>query len=500
MNTRAALFLMVLAAALALPLPAAPAPAVAAPVEIPTAAEAVGLALRESPQAAIARAQLEAALAASVNLESMLLGWRFDAVLDDTLSRSEQLAPVLGGDPLNTFSATVAARKALAVRGSTALALEEARLQREQAERDYLARLREIGVTAYEAYRQLELALIRHRILERAVALTRDSLEAAEEQAVLGAHTEAQVRAARLAHEEAVQRRDASRRLLDIAWQRLARLLGLDPAGVDILDLDVIEVEEALEMIAGRHPAFWPERAVPWQESLEELVERAKANRPEVQNARAGVALARLGVEKVKLDRRPDIQLTAGATWPGQIRASLTVDDEGVAQASVTGWRFDRAIPSELSAVTQAPKDEVDWSLGIRVTYNLWDSGASRAAAHRAGQLLRQAELGLDEALHGVALDVEGRHAELVSAYEALLMASERALLAHLELETEEAKAALGMSSRLQVDAAAMQLWQAVAAAVSARFDYELAVVRLAAAAAWDLETLSQIVHGLQGW
>ena len=212
------------------------------------------------------------------------------------------------------------------------------------------------------------------------------------------------------------------------------------------------------------------------------------------------MALARLGVEKVKLDRRPDIQLTAGATWPGQIRASLTVDDEGVAQASVTGWRFDRAIPSELSAVTQAPKDEVDWSLGIRVTYNLWDSGASRAAAHRAGQLLRQAELGLDEALHGVALDVEGRHAELVSAYEALLMASERALLAHLELETEEAKAALGMSSRLQVDAAAMQLWQAVAAAVSARFDYELAVVRLAAAAAWDLETLSQIVHGLQGW
>jgi len=490
---------LIVAVVLAFLLPA-PSPQVqASQVWIPTAPEAVALAVQQSAQAAIARAQLEAAMAGAINVEAMLLGWRFDGLIDDTLTRSEQLSQLLD-DPLNTVSATVAIRKALGVAGTTALALEENRLQRERAEREYAGSLREIGVTAFEAYRQLELALIQYRILERSVDLTKRSLDMAEDQAALGAQSEAQVREARLAHQEALQRRDASRRLLDIAWQRLARLLGLDASVIDILDIDVIGVDEALEMIAARHPAFWPESASPWPWSLEQLIILAQENRPEVQSAREGLALAQLGVEKTKLDRKPDVQLTASATWPEKIRASVTLDDEWVAQGTLSAWRFNQAIPPALSQVTQAPQHDVDWSVGVRVTLNLWDAGAHRAAAYRAEQLVRQAELGLDEALHGVALDVERRYAELQSAYEALHIASERASVARLNLEAEVQKASLGMSSELQIDAATINLWQAVVGAISARFDYELSLLRLAAAVAFDLETFGKIVEGLQGW
>lgn len=486
---------------------ASPAPATvdASPhsaVQVPTVSEAVALALRNSAQAAIARAQLEAAVAGSVNMETALLGWRFDGVLDDTLNQSEQLAsiPALAGDPLNTLSATLAVRKALGVAGTTALALEESRLQRARAEREYVGALRELAVSAYEAYRQLELALIQYRLLERAVDLSRDSLEAAREQEALGAQSPVQVGEARLAYQEALQRRDAARRLLDIAWQRLARLLGMDASDVDILDVDVIGIDDALAMIDSGHPAFWPEQPLPWTWTLDELVALARENRPEVQSARDGVALATLGLDKVKLDQRPDVQLTASATWPDQVRASITLDDEWVAQGTLSHWRFSPSIPNAPSQLTQAPAKDVDWSVGLRVTVNLWDGGASKAAVYRAEQTVRQAELGLDEALHGVALDVERRFAELQSAYEALLLATERAGIARLNAGMESAKEALGMSSRLHVDAATVNLWQAVTGAISARFDYEIAVLKLAAAAAFDLETLGRIIQDIEGW
>ena len=63
--------------------------------------------------------------------------------------------------------------------------------------------------------------------------------------------------------------------MLDIAWLRLARLLGLDPEKADILDIEVLSMEEALQMIVEDHPVFRPESAVPWRWSVDEAVEIA---------------------------------------------------------------------------------------------------------------------------------------------------------------------------------------------------------------------------------
>lgn len=483
-------------------------PAVASDIKVPTAAEAVRLALTNSSEAAIARAQLEAAHAGAFHLRAALLGWRFDGVVDDTLSESEALKNikvqdqppiVVSIDRLNAASATLAVRKALAAGGTNKLALEESRIQLARAEREYTDNLRQIALTAYEAYRQLELALIQYRILERSVALTQDSLDVARDQYEAGAQSLARLEEARLAHQEALKQQEAARRMLEIAWIRLTRLLGLDPQATDILAIDVLSVDEALEMILGQDPAFWPEAPFPWEWSLDELVALAEANRPEVQGAHDAIALAELGIEKVKLDRRPNIELTANATWPEKIRASLSINNDWVAQGTLSAWRLSEDMRVPIPSY-QAPENDVDWDVGVRVTFNLWDAGAGKADAHRARQGRLQAELGLDQARHGVQLDVQRRHAEAQSAYDALILAGERVRVAHMDLEAERQRAALGISPPLQVDAATLELWQAVAAAISARFDYEVALLQLARAAAFDLESLLEITDGLQGW
>lgn len=484
---------------LAFTLLAAVGTAAAEGIVVPTAGEAVRLALVNSSEAAMAKARLEAALAGDASLRAALLGWRFDAVFDDTVTETETLKAI---KPLNTLSATLAIRKALGAAGTTKLALDESRLQAERATRDYGAELRQIALTAYEAYRQLELALIQYRILQRSVDLTRDALDVAEDQYASGAQSEARLEEARVAHREAQNGLAAASRMLDIAWLRLARLLGLDPEKADILDIEVLSVEEALQMIVEDHPVFRPESAVPWRWSVDEAVEIALDSRPEILGARDAVQLARLGVEKVKLDRRPTIQLSANATTEDQIRASLTMDNDWVVQGSLTAWWFDQDMPKSLSSnpVRQAPSDGINWDIGIRVTYNLWDSGASRAGQHQAEQAVVQAELGLEQARHGITLDVQSRYAEVQSAYDSLLIASQRAKIALLDLETEEQKAALGTSSPLQVDAAKMELWQMVIGAVSARFEYENAVLRLAQAVGLGLEDVLETVDDLQGW
>lgn len=497
---------------LAFTLLAAVGTAAAEGIVVPTAGEAVRLALVNSSEAAMAKARLEAALAGDASLRAALLGWRFDAVFDDTVTETETLKAIndphpvpLIDLPLNTLSATLAIRKALGAAGTTKLALDESRLQAERATRDYGAELRQIALTAYEAYRQLELALIQYRILQRSVDLTRDALDVAEDQYASGAQSEARLEEARVAHREAQNGLAAASRMLDIAWLRLARLLGLDPEKADILDIEVLSVEEALQMIVEDHPVFRPESAVPWRWSVDEAVEIALDSRPEILGARDAVQLARLGVEKVKLDRRPTIQLSANATTEDQIRASLTMDNDWVVQGSLTAWWFDQDMPKSFpdgssNPVRQAPSDGINWDIGIRVTYNLWDSGASRAGQHQAEQAVVQAELGLEQARHGITLDVQSRYAEVQSAYDSLLIASQRAKIALLDLETEEQKAALGTSSPLQVDAAKMELWQKVIGAVSARFEYENAVLRLAQAVGLGLEDVLETVDDLQGW
>jgi len=97
-------------------------------------------------------------------------------------------------------------------------------------------------------------------------------------------------------------------------------------------------------------------------------------------------------------------------------------------------------------------------------------------------------------------LDVQRRHAEAKSAYDALILAAERARIAHMDLEAEKQRAALGLSPPIRVDSATLDLWQAVVNAVSARFDYEIALLQLARAVAWDLESLLDLTDRLQGW
>jgi len=48
------------------------------------------------------------------------------------------------------------------------------------------------------------------------------------------------------------------------------------------------------------------------------------------------------------------------------------------------------------------PENDVDWDIGVRVTFNLWDSGAAKAAAYQAEERRRQAEVGVEMARQGI--------------------------------------------------------------------------------------------------
>lgn len=464
---------------------------------VPSAYEAVLLALESNQSVLAAKLQLEQAAALEQTARASL-GWRLDAVGGYRYTDDEnvpQLPPPAPPAPtkIHTPHATASLRRSLFPGPSTRLDLENAARNRSIAELEAEAALRSTAIAVYEAYRRLEAALLQYQVALSAGEAARTRVRVVESQHREGTATAIALSEAQLALKESESRAASAQRMLDLAAKQLSHLLNLERE-LRAEELPAPELSEVLQQIEAGLERYWPDPDL-LETGVEQLISGAQERRPEVLKALEHVALAKNEVKRVDVTNRPSFSAELNYAWSEYTSAKLTLDDEGVLTSQATVLKpYDH----DTGEAIPAAKDP-SWNVGVQVVWNLWDSGVEALSRRRAEAALALAESGAKQARDGVALEVRQKHAELVAAREALITASERALLAAASFDLELEKARVGIGTELQVEAAKVQRDSATASAYAARVDYELAFLRMASSAGLSLDELLEYVKILPG-
>ncbi len=298
----------------------------------------------------------------------------------------------------------------------------------------------------YHAYWDLVSAIEQVGVRVLALERAEKQLEQDERRLELGAGTEVDVL------QSETTRSQQEEQLLDARFQqrsaedRLRRLLFQKPAG---------DVDEFLASWDWPIEPLTPLPAVAeprldWRRSLERAIE----GRPLLEQRRHDVQAAEVRLEGARSSRKPRLDLALSSSSAG-----FDADpDEAISEA--VGWDF----PTNTAAL--------EFSLPLR---NRSASNAERAA--RAG--VRQARLAFDRAELDVLAEVREAVRDLRYRAEALLAAEKSAALAQRQLEAEELRMDIGLSTTFQVLEFQETLAQARSTEVLARAAYAKALVKL---------------------
>ncbi|OYT74880.1 MAG: hypothetical protein CFK49_06190 [Armatimonadetes bacterium JP3_11] len=184
-----------------------------------------------------------------------------------------------------------------------------------------------------------------------------------------------------------------------------------------------------------------PTTLPPLQEAeLDALTQQAYQNRPEIVAAERGVELARVNIQNARRGALPSIVLT------GQADFNLNTSPFNPRRESYTG-----------TVVLSAP---------------IWDSGITRAREAQARDDLEIAQLRLQQAKEGVALEVRQAYLNLRDAQKRLAVAQKGLEQATEALRLARVRFEAGVSPQLEISDAELAFTQAQTNLVDAQFDY----------------------------
>lgn len=358
------------------------------------------------------------------------------------------------------------------------IALNQAKTTVEQARNDLILKV-------YEAYLNLLRAKAFSQVQEQAVSAAREHHRIALAQYQAGTAAQFDVLRASVQVENLRQTLVSAQRVERSAQAGLAILLGLDPS-------EPIEVEPAPQLPPPPSPVAPPlipasqtgggnqdkakapqpsslptlgtSSANPSTEnqpqpppegetldripnSLEEALEEAYRNRPEVRLAEESIRLAQRQKQLEYRGRLPLFNITGNYTF--------TPDAQGFAPVKKS------------------------WNITANLTWNLWDSGLVKERIREAEANLRAAEDQAKQARLTVALDVRNAFLELEEARERRRTASANVLQAEEALRIARLRFQNGISTGVEVTDAEVALTQAQVNAVNADYDYLIALARL---------------------
>lgn len=246
------------------------------------------------------------------------------------------------------------------------------------------------------------------------------------------------------------------------AMRSLALLLGL-PAETEFELIDDFRVEQD-------------------ESSLEELVALALENRVEVKQSSLSVRKARAALETVRRSFWPSLSLSA--TYSGQEDVSVSAAASLNLTSGDASWKatFERESPEGARTAIGPPAPKATSTVGIEVSWPLWDGGAAGERLKQAQTSLEIQESVLERQRQAIIEDV---YAALVGLKHALLklrLAEKAVDEAEGALRVTEARFAVGAGVVAEVIDATQSLASARAGAVGALFDCYLARARLAKA------------------
>lgn len=449
-----------------------------------TLAESLELALEHSPRLGIAQSRARQALAQVDQAESLLKP-RVDVFGTISEQTTSDLPAGLGGKDPNLASHSLATHGDSVTSGAVGMSytqliwpLGESRIQLEQArlapevaraqealERAQLLRdVENAYLSVLEAQATLEWARLLERNAQEALRVVQDRVE-------LGVATELDRLAAEAGALQARQARQAAEDGLELAWEALYQIMGV-PRPEQLPALEPLSQLPADALLAGLDP--------------EALKAQARAGRPELVQARLGLEQSRLQVEQARIQKRPRLSLEASYTPEGAENSlSLSLDDRALLQATLT------RVESEVEPLPPSPES---WKVGLQVTWNLLDGGASAAAVREAEEAVTQAELTVRQLEAAITLELAQHQTGLTQALLTLAAAERSVTEAAGRLAQVEQQAHEGAATKLQVWEAEAALAQARLKQVQALAELARARTRLAIAAGYDAEQLQALI------
>jgi outer membrane protein len=184
-----------------------------------------------------------------------------------------------------------------------------------------------------------------------------------------------------------------------------------------------------------------PAELPPLQEAeLDALTQQAYQNRPEILAAERGVELSRVNIQNARRGILPSIVLT------GQADFNLNTSTFNPRRESYTGI--------------------------VVLSVPIWDSGITRAREAQARDDLEIAQLRLQQAKEGVALEVRQAYLNLQDAQKRLTVAQKGLEQAAEALRLARVRFEAGVSPQLEISDAELAFTQAQTNLVNAQFDY----------------------------
>lgn len=449
-----------------------------------TLAESLELALEHSPRLGIAQSRARQALAQVDQAESLLkprvdvFGTISEQTTSDLLAGLGDKDPNLAshslathGDSVTSGAVGMSYTQLIWPLGESRIQLEQARLAPEVAraqealERAQLLRdVENAYLSVLEAQATLEWARLLERNAQEALRVVQDRVE-------LGVATELDRLAAEAGALQARQARQAAEDGLELAWEALYQIMGV-PRPEQLPALEPLSQLPADALLAGLDP--------------EALKAQARAGRPELVQARLGLEQSRLQVEQARIQKRPRLSLEASYTPEGAENSlSLSLDDRALLQATLT------RVESEVEPLPPSPES---WKVGLQVTWNLLDGGASAAAVREAEEAVTQAELTVRQLEAAITLELAQHQTGLTQALLTLAAAERSVTEAAGRLAQVEQQAHEGAATKLQVWEAEAALAQARLKQVQALAELARARTRLAIAAGYDAEQLQALI------
>lgn len=217
----------------------------------------------------------------------------------------------------------------------------------------------------------------------------------------------------------------------DLARAELASLMGLDPR----TPLEIVSVDESLPL---------PGKGAPM---LEDTIAKAIQDRPELSRLRARAISLEWSLRQAQLDRWPVLS--------AQCDFNVLLDDYLREREDFKEYR--------------------NWSAAVRVSFPIFDGGASRRREQNAEIAVQQMKDDLEEQERSIMLEVQQSYLSLERAGKSLDIAGKQVQDATLSLDATQGRYEQGMVIFLEVLSAQARYAQALTSQVRAFYEYKMA-------------------------
>jgi len=334
----------------------------------------------------------------------------------------------------NNYDAQVSASYTIWDHGKRKTALGQAKANDKSTQMDYNRTKQELIFSITDSYYNLLQSEKLIDINEKLLEISKRNVSKAEAFLDKGKTTPADVASAKVQQSNDELALINAQNNLKLAQARLANTMGLDRVSIKVQD------DPDYELYMGSN-------LIKKQFSLEDSIEKAIQNRPEINSLRTRLTSSELSLRQAQLDRWPI--LSADCNYNILFGSGMPNVDDPIADHS--------------------------WNAGARLTFPIFDAGVSKRRQQNAEINVEQVKESIRSREQSIALEVQQEYFYFERAMKSLDISREQVDNATLSLDVTQGRYEQGMTIFLDVLSAQARYAQSLINQVTAFYDYKIA-------------------------